>query len=84
MHLSSMDTYDRETRSPQPSTKMTSREIADLTGKQHSTIMRSIRAIEPAWKKVNGLNFELVEYIDNHNMTSILSSVTLQVTSTGL
>ena len=43
---------------------MTSLEIADLTGKQHKNIMQAIRNMEPAWEKVNGLKFQLVEYRD--------------------
>ncbi len=43
---------------------MTSLEIAELTGKQHKDLMRAIRNMEPAWEKVNGRNFALVEYRD--------------------
>ena len=43
---------------------MTSLEIAELTGKQHKDVMRAIRKMEPAWVKVNGRNFALVEYKD--------------------
>ena len=46
------------------SLKMTSREIAEITGKLHKNVMRDIRNMEPAWEKVNGLKFELVEYTD--------------------
>ena len=38
---------------------MTSLEIAELTGKQHKTIMQAIRNMEPAWEKVQGLKFQL-------------------------
>ena len=41
---------------------MTSLEIAELTGKQHKHVMEAIRKMEPAWVKVNGRNFALVEY----------------------
>ena len=44
--------------------RMSSREIAELTGKLHKNVMRDIRNMEPAWEKVNGLKFELVEYVD--------------------
>ena len=44
--------------------RMTSLEIAELTGKQHCHVMEAIRKMEPAWKKVNGSNFRLVEYQD--------------------
>lgn len=39
--------------------RMTSLEIAELTGKQHKNLMRDIRNMEPAWEKVQGLKFEL-------------------------
>ena len=43
---------------------MTSLEIAELTGKQHKDVMKAIRNMEPAWLKVNGRKFALVEYKD--------------------
>ena len=43
---------------------MTSLEIAELTGKNHFDLMRAIRKMEPAWVKVNGCKFALVEYQD--------------------
>ena len=43
---------------------MTSLEIAELTGKQHKHVMEAIRRMEPAWVKVNGSNFRLVDYRD--------------------
>ena len=43
---------------------MTSLEIAELTGKQHKDVMKAIRNMEPAWVKVNGRKFALVEYKD--------------------
>ena len=43
---------------------MTSLESAELTGKQHKNVMQAIRNMEPAWEKVNGLKFQLVEYRD--------------------
>ena len=43
---------------------MTSLEIADVTGRNHKDVMRSIREMEDAWVKVNGRKFALVEYKD--------------------
>ena len=50
-----------ETSEPQ---RMTSLEIAALTGKNHCHVMEAIRKMEPAWVKVNGSNFRLVDYKD--------------------
>ena len=50
-----------ETSVPQ---RMTSLEIAALTGKNHCHVMEAIRKMEPAWVKVNGSNFRLVDYKD--------------------
>lgn len=44
---------------------MTSLQIAEITGKPHYDVMKAIRRMEPAWKKVNGGNFSLVEYKDS-------------------
>ena len=44
--------------------RMTSVEIAEITGKMHNDVMKAIRKMEPAWEKVNGGNFSLVEYRD--------------------
>ena len=43
---------------------MTSLEIAELTGKPHNDVLKAIRKMEPAWVKVNGGNFSLVNYRD--------------------
>ena len=43
---------------------ITSLEIAELTGKQHKDVLKAIRNMEPAWLKVNGRNFALVDYKD--------------------
>ena len=40
---------------------MTSIEIAELTGKNHFDLMRAIRKMEPAWEKVQGCKFALLQ-----------------------
>ena len=42
---------------------MTSLEIAELTGKQHNDLMKAIRKMEPAWEKVQGGKFTLLQKI---------------------
>lgn len=44
---------------------ISSREIAEMAGKQHNDILKSIRKQEVAWEKVNGGKFTLVEYLDS-------------------
>ena len=44
---------------------MTSLEIAELTGKQHKNVMQAIRNMEPAWEKVRGLKFQLLQKVYN-------------------
>ena len=43
---------------------MTSLEIAEITGKQHSHVMEAIRKMEPAWEKVSESKFRLASYTD--------------------
>lgn len=43
---------------------MTSIQIAELSDRNHKDVMRSIREMEPAWEKINGRSFTLVEYKD--------------------
>jgi Rha family phage regulatory protein len=47
--------------------KMSSREIAELTGKQHKHVMRDIRDMEPAWEKISQSKFGLTCYVDRWN-----------------
>ena len=50
----------------QPATdarRMTSLEIAELTGKQHNDLMKAIRKMVPAWEKVQGGKFSLLQKI---------------------
>ena len=44
--------------------RMTSLEIAQLSGKQHKDVLKAIRNMESAWEKVDGRNFALVDYKD--------------------
>ncbi len=44
--------------------RMTSLEIAEITGKLHKDVMKAIRNMEPAWEKVNGRKFAPVDYRD--------------------
>jgi Rha family phage regulatory protein len=44
--------------------KMTSLQIAEITGKQHKDVLEAIRKMETAWTKVNGRKFPPVEYVD--------------------
>jgi Rha family phage regulatory protein len=46
-------------------TTMTSREIAELTGKRHDNVLASIREMEPAWENITHLKFKVSEYIDS-------------------
>lgn len=39
--------------------RMTSSQIAEITGKNHKDLLRSIRNMEPAWEKVQGRKFAL-------------------------
>lgn len=44
--------------------RMTSVEIAEVTGMRHADLMKSIRRMETAWVKINGGGFSLVSYKD--------------------
>lgn len=44
--------------------RMTSLQIAEITGKPHADVMKAIRKMEPAWSKINEGNFSLEEYKD--------------------
>lgn len=46
---------------------MSSVEIAEMTGKLHRHVLRSIRAMEPAWVKVVGASFGLISYTNQLN-----------------
>lgn len=44
--------------------RMTSLQVAEIIGKPHNDVLKAIRKMEPAWEKVHGGNFSLVEYTD--------------------
>lgn len=46
---------------------MSSVEIAEMTGKLHHHVLRSIRAMESAWVKIGGTNFGFTSYTDQWN-----------------
>lgn len=43
---------------------MSSLQIAEISGRRHTDVLRSIREMEPAWVKTNGRKFTLVDYTD--------------------
>ena len=47
--------------------RMTSLEIAQLTGKQHFHVMEAIRRMEPAWENVAASKFRLGTYFDSNH-----------------
>ena len=49
--------------------RMTSLQIAEITGKPHADVMKAIRKMEPAWSKINEGNFSLVNYQDKKGET---------------
>ena len=55
---------------------MTSREIAELSGKEHKNVLAAIREMEPAWVKLGQLNFKLTSYTDKSNRQSAMYELT--------
>ena len=49
--------------------RMTSLQIAEITGKNHFDVMRAIRKMEPAWEKINESKLALVDYQDKKGET---------------
>ena len=47
--------------------RMTSLQIAEIIGKRHADVMKSIRKMEPAWEKVAEGKFSLGSYKDENN-----------------
>lgn len=46
---------------------MTSKEIAEVTGKRHCDVMEAIRVMEIAWVKIGRRKFPLTSYVDQWN-----------------
>nr|WP_221411168.1 Rha family transcriptional regulator [Ornithobacterium rhinotracheale] len=44
---------------------MSSREIAQIAGRPHNDVLKSIRKMERGWRNVTGGNFSLSEYTDS-------------------
>lgn len=55
---------------------MTSLQIAEVTGKPHSDVMKAIRKMEPAWEKVAEGKFSLGSYLDKNGQTRPCYSLT--------
>ena len=58
INVNNVTTPESETTQPQ---RMTSLEIAELTGKPHNDVLKAIRKMEPAWVKVQGGKFSLLQ-----------------------
>ena len=56
--------------------RMTSLEIAEVTGKQHKDVLRAIRNMEDAWAVAAGRKFALSEYKDSTGRTLPCYSLT--------
>ena len=61
--------------------RMSSLEIAELTGKQHKNVMQAIRNMEPAWEKTCGLKFQLTSRTIKINYGSFHFSPTAKLDS---
>jgi len=42
--------------------RISSRDISEMTGKPHNDVLKSIRAMEPAWEKIRGEKFPSQKY----------------------
>ena len=51
-------------RGQQEELRMTSLDIAEISGKPNKDVLKAIRKMEPSWVEVTGGNFSLSEYID--------------------
>lgn len=45
--------------------KMSSREISELTGREHKNVLQSIRSMHDAWVKITGMKFQISKYTDS-------------------
>ena len=60
----SLSTRKAAQRGQQEELRMTSLDIAEISGKPHNDVLKAIRKMEPAWVEVTGGNFSLSEYLD--------------------
>ena len=60
----SLSTRKAAKRGQQEELRMTSLDIAEISGKPHNDVLKAIRKMEPAWVEVTGGNFSLSEYLD--------------------
>ena len=56
--------------------KMTSLQIAEVTGKPHNDVLKAIRAMEPAWVKITQGKFSLSTYTDRSGKSNPCYSLT--------
>ena len=56
--------------------RMTSLQIAEVTGRRHADVMKAIRKMEPAWEKVAEGKFSLGSYKDENNQDRPCYSLT--------
>ncbi|WP_081832123.1 Rha family transcriptional regulator [Prevotella sp. P6B1] len=52
-------------KTPMDAQRITSREIANITGKLHKVVLKAIREMEPAWEKECGHKFVLTSEVIN-------------------
>jgi Rha family phage regulatory protein len=57
---------------------ISSLEIAEISGKAHNDVLKSIRSMESSWKKVNGGNFSLITYSDERNRQKPMYSLSFE------
>ena len=61
-NINNIDNIDNENNNGEQ--RMTSLEIAELTGKPHNDVLKAIRKMEDGWRKVTQGNFSLSTYQD--------------------